>query len=248
AVFTRYHGERPEDPYELADFPRLVRERARLRQLLGPGDEDLLLRALEPFFLLSASGAEMFDNRRLLAEGMRPPPRFTEYLPACIRQSTNRSVYEQILHDVWASGVPALPWHCGEPLTAERHGCLLRRAVFDCCKWNTQVEGQPLFCPFPLILDGPAWDQVARLASELARETLTAEGELLRRPELPARLGLPWALRRCLRWVRGESRAAGELRVLRFDFHWTPEGWRISEANTDVAGGFIEASGVTQLL
>ena len=52
AVFSRYHGERPEDPYELADFPRLVRERARLCQLLGPGDEDLLLRALEPFFLL----------------------------------------------------------------------------------------------------------------------------------------------------------------------------------------------------
>ena len=47
----------------------------------------------------------------------------------------------------------------------------MRRAVFDCCKWNTQVEGRPLFCPFPLILDGPAWDQVARLASELARET-----------------------------------------------------------------------------
>jgi glutathionylspermidine synthase len=248
AVFSRYHGERPEDPYELADFPRLVRERSRLRQRLGPGDEDLLLRALEPFFLLSASGAEMFDNRRLLAEGMRPPPRFTEYLPACIRQSDNRSVYEQILHDVWASGVPALPWHCGEPLTAERHGSLLRRAVFDCCKWNTQVEGRPLFCPFPLILDGPAWDQVARLASELARETLTAEGELLQRPDLHVQLGLPRALRRCLPRVRGKSGTTAELRVLRFDFHWTPDGWRISEANTDVAGGFIEASGVTQLM
>jgi glutathionylspermidine synthase len=232
----------------MADFPRLVRERARLRPLLGPGDEDLLLRALKPFFLLSASGAEMFDNRRLLAEGMRPPPRFTEYLPACITQSANRSVYEQILHDVWASSVPALPWHCGEPLTAEHHGWLLRRAVFDCCKWNTQVEGRPLFCPFPLILDGPAWDQVARLASELARETLTAEEELLQRPDLHVQLGLPRALRRCLQQVRDKSCTTGELRVLRFDFHWTPEGWRISEANTDVAGGFIEASGVTQLL
>jgi nucleoside-diphosphate-sugar epimerase/glutathionylspermidine synthase len=248
AVFAHYHGERPEDPYELADFPRLVRERARLRQLLGPGDEDLLLRALEPFFLMSASGAEMFDNRRLLAEGMRPPPRFTEYLPACIQQSANRSVYEQMLHDVWASWVPALPWHCGEPLTTERHGWLLRRCVFDCCKWNTQVEGRPLICPFPLILEDAAWDQVARLASELSREALAAERELLQRPELHVQLGLPHALQRCLRRVRGESCVLGELRVLRFDFHWTAEGWRISEANTDVAGGFIEASGVTQLL
>lgn len=248
AVFARHYGDRPENPYQLADFPRLVRERARLRQLLGPGDEDLLLRALEPFFRLGASGAEVFDNRRLLAEGMRPPPRFTEYLPACITQPAGRSVYEQILHDTWASSVPTLPWHCGEPLTADRQEWLVRRAVFDCCKWNTQVEGRPLFCPFPLILDGPAWDQVARLASELARETLTAEGELLRRPDLHGRLGLPRALRRCLRRIRGQGRTAGGLRVLRFDFHWTPDGWRISEANTDVAGGFIEASGVTQLL
>ncbi len=248
AVFARYHGERPENPYELADFPRLVRERSRLRPLLGPGDEDLLLRALEPFFLLSGSGAEVFDNRRLLAEGMRPPPRFTEYLPACITQPANRGVYEQILHDVWASSIPSLPWHCGEPLTAECQGGLLRRAVFDCCKWNTQVEGAPLLCPFPLVLDGPAWDEAARLASALAREALAAEGELLQRPDLHARLGLPPALRRCLMRLRGEGSAPRELRVIRFDFHWTPEGWRISEANTDVAGGFIEASGVTQLV
>jgi nucleoside-diphosphate-sugar epimerase/glutathionylspermidine synthase len=248
AVFSRYHGERPEDPYELADFPRLVRERARLRPLLGPGDDDLLLRALEPFFLLSASGAEMFDNSRLLSEGMRPPPRFTEYLPACLAQSVNRSVYEQILHDEWASGVPALPWQCGEPLTAERHRLLLRRTVFECCKWNTQVQGRPLICPFPLILEGSAWDQIGRLASELARETLTAERELLQRPDLHAQLGIPRAVRRCLPVAPGSSGTPDELRVLRFDFHWTLDGWRISEANTDVAGGFIEASGVTQLL
>jgi glutathionylspermidine synthase len=36
--------------------------------------------------------------------------------------------------------------------------------------------------------------------------------------------------------------------VLRFDFHWTTEGWRISEANTDVPGGFNEASGFARLM
>ncbi len=36
--------------------------------------------------------------------------------------------------------------------------------------------------------------------------------------------------------------------MVRFDFHWTAGGWRISEANTDVASGFIEASGVTNLM
>jgi hypothetical protein len=99
AVFARYHGERPEDPYRLADFATLVEERGRIRQRLGRGDEALLLRALEPFFRLGASGAEMFDNRRLLQECMPPPPRFTDYLPACLTSPPNRSVYEQIRDD-----------------------------------------------------------------------------------------------------------------------------------------------------
>jgi glutathionylspermidine synthase len=38
------------------------------------------------------------------------------------------------------------------------------------------------------------------------------------------------------------------LRVVRFDFHFTSEGWRISEANSDVPGGFNEASGFTDLM
>jgi hypothetical protein len=183
AVFNRHSGERSDNAYQVADFPTLIRERARLQELLGPGDEDLLLRALEPFVQLGASGAEMFDNRRLLAEGMPPPPRFTDYLPACITQSANWSVYELILHDVWASSVSSLPWRCGEPLTAEQHARLQRRAIFDCCKWNTQVEGRPLLCSFPLVLDATAWEQVARLAAALARETLAAEWELVQRPD-----------------------------------------------------------------
>jgi nucleoside-diphosphate-sugar epimerase len=98
-VFDQYHGERPGDPCQLADFATLVQERGRIRERLGPGDEELLLRALEPFFLLSASGAEMFDNRRLLEAGMPPPPRFTDYLPVCLTLPSKRSVYEQMRDD-----------------------------------------------------------------------------------------------------------------------------------------------------
>jgi glutathionylspermidine synthase len=36
--------------------------------------------------------------------------------------------------------------------------------------------------------------------------------------------------------------------VLRFDFHWTETGWQISEVNSDVPGGFIEAGGFTALM
>ena len=35
---------------------------------------------------------------------------------------------------------------------------------------------------------------------------------------------------------------------MRFDFHPTTQGWRISEANSDVPGGFSEASYFTGLM
>jgi nucleoside-diphosphate-sugar epimerase/glutathionylspermidine synthase len=248
AAFARCHPGPPREPYRVTDFATLTRERARLAEAFGSGDEDVLLRALEPFFRLSAGVTTLFDNRRLLNEGMPPPPRFTDYLPVCVTSSRGRSIYEQLLHDDWGASAPAPPWRCLEPLTPERHASLLRRAVFECCKWDTQVDGRPLVCPFPLVLDGAAFETVIRLASALGQETLAAERELLERPELHGDLGLPCSLRRCLRRIRHEGPACDGPRVMRFDFHWTDEGWRISEANTDVAGGFVEASGVTRLV
>jgi glutathionylspermidine synthase len=125
---------------------------------------------------------------------------------------------------------------------------VLRRAIFDCCKWHLQAEDRPVVCSFPLVLDEETWADLARLAAALARETLAAEKELLGRPALADRLGLPGPLRRCLRRLPREPATPGAARVMRFDFHWSRAGWRISEANTDVASGFIEASGLTRLL
>jgi nucleoside-diphosphate-sugar epimerase len=99
AEFARIHGERPGIPYRQVDFPTLVSERGRLAELLGPGDEDLLLTALEAYCRFSSSGVQVFDNRRLLEEGMAPPPRFTSYLRTCALAPPGRSIYEQMLDD-----------------------------------------------------------------------------------------------------------------------------------------------------
>jgi glutathionylspermidine synthase len=139
-------------------------------------------------------------------------------------------------------------WSCAEPLPPDRFRAVLLRTVFDCCKWDNQVDDQALLCPFPLVLETAAWEELAGGAEALAREALAAEQELLGRPELHGRLGLPRGLRRCLARIAARAPAATGPRVMRFDFHRTAEGWRISEANTDVASGFIEGSGFTQLL
>jgi hypothetical protein len=139
------------------------------------------------------------------------------------------------------------PWVVAEPLPDEAYVIMRRRAIFDCCKWDPQVEDVASVGRTPLILTQDAWDELARLAALLAAETLDAEAELRERPELHSRLGLARGARSALGRAARDP-AAGVARLIRFDFHPTTEGWRISEANTDVPGGLNEASGFPMLV
>jgi glutathionylspermidine synthase len=123
-----------------------------------------------------------------------------------------------------------------------------RRAIFECCKWDPQVEDVATLAPYPLVLRRETWRGLAAAAEALAAETLAAEAELVGRPELHRELGLPRPVRGALRQAARRGAARGAARVMRFDFHATPEGWRISEVNSDVPGGFNEASGFTRLM
>jgi nucleoside-diphosphate-sugar epimerase len=90
----------PAEPCRVVDFATLAQERDRFREQLGPGDEERLLQLLELFFRFSTSGVELFDNHRLLEQGMPAPPRFIDYLPTCARLPLDRGVYEQMLDDL----------------------------------------------------------------------------------------------------------------------------------------------------
>jgi glutathionylspermidine synthase len=139
------------------------------------------------------------------------------------------------------------PWLAVSPLTEVDFATLRRRAIFDCQKWDPQVGDVCVIARAPLVVRRDAWAEVERLASALAREALAAEAELVLRPELHARLGLPRAVRRALRRAAETGPTPGVARLIRFDFHHAPEGWRISEANADVPGGLNEASGFPAL-
>jgi glutathionylspermidine synthase len=123
-----------------------------------------------------------------------------------------------------------------------------RRTVFEYHKWDVQYEDVSTLASFPIVLSRQTWQELSTAATALARETLAVEAELLRRPDVLARLGLPRAIRRALARPADHAPAPGFARLIRFDFHLTPHGWRISEANTDVPGGFNEASGFTGLM
>jgi glutathionylspermidine synthase len=139
----------------------------------------------------------------------------------------------------------SVPWITVNPLNPDAMAGVRRRTIFDCCKWDPQIEDVSVLCNFPLVLKRSAWQTMSVLARQLAVETLAAEQEILGRPKLCNQLGLPRAVRRALRPSAGNPPAEGP-RVMRFDFHWTTDGWRISEVNADVAGGFIESSGFAQ--
>lgn len=118
----------------------------------------------------------------------------------------------------------------------------------DCCKWDSQVGDASTLFPQPLFIRPETWMELKAMAEELAAELIAAEEELLGRPELHSLLGLPPNLRSVFEDARRDRPTPCAVRVLRFDFHYTAESWRISEVNSDVPGGYTEASCFPELM
>lgn len=137
------------------------------------------------------------------------------------------------------------PWVIPRRLSTEEYRHIKRRAIFDFNKWDPHAQDAPILADFPLIITEQCWREISGLAEKLFHEALEAESELIERPELIEKLGL----RRPIRKLFPSSHVSkGAARTMRFDFHLTNKGWVISEANTDVPGGYIESSGFTQLM
>jgi glutathionylspermidine synthase len=144
--------------------------------------------------------------------------------------------------------VTAVPYWPGAELHTQSFHELRRAMLLEHCKWDPQVGDQATLANFPLLMDQATWQQLASWSEALASEAFAAEAELLARPRLYRQLGLPWRLRRALAQARPGGDVCRTPRALRFDFHFTREGWRISECNADVPGGYAEASAFTALM
>jgi glutathionylspermidine synthase len=141
----------------------------------------------------------------------------------------------------------ALPYRCGDVLDPAAFAQVRRAMVLQHCKWDPQVGDVSTLASFPLVLSRATWLQLSHWAEALSAEALSAERELAARPELQRRLGLPWRLRRALQRRADESSFEAP-RAYRYDFHLTRQGWRISECNADVPGGYAEASAFPALM
>lgn len=139
------------------------------------------------------------------------------------------------------------PWQALSPLPPAVFEQVRLQTIFDCFKWDPQVQDESILADFAILLETSVWQTIAAQAEQLAVETLAAEQEILRNPALHTRLGLPRSITRHWKHLPNAHEPPG-VRVIRFDFHLTTDGWRISEANSDVPGGFIESAGYTQLM
>lgn len=137
---------------------------------------------------------------------------------------------------------------CTPALSADAASELRQDMIFDCCKWDPQAGDVSVLAPFALILTPTCWRELAAAAEALYRETLRAEAEIAARSDLISRLKLPAALARALRPRDPPRVSTDALRIMRFDFHPAREGWRVSEVNSDVPGGYIESSGFARLM
>jgi glutathionylspermidine synthase len=139
-----------------------------------------------------------------------------------------------------------VPFRPVPPLPADVVAAIRRRAIFECCKWDPQVEDVSTIADVPIVLDAREWCRLGAMAEALAHEVEAAEQELRSRSDLHGGLGLPRAIVKAL--GRASREPMSGARLIRFDFHHTAAGWRISEANTDVPGGLNEASGLSRIV
>jgi glutathionylspermidine synthase len=140
------------------------------------------------------------------------------------------------------------PWYVGEPIDEKSFSKIKRHLMLHCCKWDPQVGDVSTLVPFPLVLKSDVWNYLTSSAEQLTAELLSAEVEILEKSELLTQLSLPKELNKILNEATLNSLSPSAARVMRFDFHLTTDGWKISEVNSDVPGGFTESSSFTQMV
>lgn len=136
----------------------------------------------------------------------------------------------------------------GPALPSDAAARLRRRAIFEHHKYDPQFGDTSVIAPFALRLGAATARELEARAEALAREMIAAEEAIAAAPRALAALALPFPLAPLLSPRVPFASTPALARFVRFDFHPTAEGWRISEANSDVPGGFGEAGGLARLM
>jgi nucleoside-diphosphate-sugar epimerase len=97
AEYARLRGEEARNDYESGSMRQLTVR--RVAEALGGNGHSRHMRLALDLYYRFCSLDLMFDNQRLLSEGVPPPPRFTDYMAKCVETSES-SIYEQMRIDL----------------------------------------------------------------------------------------------------------------------------------------------------
>ena len=84
--------------YRKLDYEGFSAMQMEFKDIFGPCNRRLMLRAIKLYGAFAGLGM-LFDNQRLLAEGMSQPPRFDDYAYLCEDSSRGISIPEQMVTD-----------------------------------------------------------------------------------------------------------------------------------------------------
>lgn len=114
--------------------------------------------------------------------------------------------------------------------------------MFDCYKWDPQFWDNNTVAKYALVLTEEEYEEVKMLTEMLDKETIAAEQFLNNHLEYAKELQLSKEFHNEIKTM-GNYDPKNHIRLMRYDFHPVENNkWAISEVNSDVPGGYAEAS------
>ena len=114
--------------------------------------------------------------------------------------------------------------------------------MLDCYKWDPQFCDNNTVAKYALVLSEKEHEELKLLTEKLIKETTEAENFLNKYLKYTKALEIPNKFRSDIKSMKNYN-PDKHIRLMRFDFHPTLENkWAVSEVNSDVPGGFAEAT------
>ena len=113
--------------------------------------------------------------------------------------------------------------------------------MFNAFKWDPQVGDTVTIADNILVIEQSLATKLENMSEKLAKETTEIEEYLLNNPTHAQKLGLHKDVLLALKEIKNYDRNK-HIRLMRFDFHPTAEGFKVSEVNSDVPAGAAESS------
>ena len=120
-------------------------------------------------------------------------------------------------------------------------------AMFDCYKWDPQFEDNNTLAKHVLVISKEEHEKIKEYTENLDKEIIEAENYLKDHLELIKSLSVNRKIKSELHRMKNYE-PEKHIRLMRYDFHPIVDGdFAVSEVNSDVPGGFAEATLLPEL-